>query len=411
MDMESLAEKLKSMGVKLGTQAPPPPPAASSRTRIEDVVAGEVIRTIYGEVFVSTQTFPLGHLHGSTHLDGSISLNGLLHWGRISLDSNLVSSDFVFMDTETTGLAGGTGTVPFMVGVGRFTSENFILSQFFMRDPTEEPALLAAVNEFYSPCRGWVTFNGKTFDAPLLNTRYTLHGITSPLPGAPHLDLLPLARRLWRDRLPSRSLGYLETSILGLERTQEEVPGWMIPQMYFDYLHSGDANPILGVFYHNANDILSLAALFQHTANLLDHPLSMEIPDGLDVIALARLFEDLGDLETAVLLYEQGLSQGLPEEFFWRTVERFAAMQKRIGEWQSSCALWEKAAQHGDISAQVELAKYHEHQSGDLTAALRWTEEALNTVTAPGASRVLRYQWEEDLRRRQQRLLKKCKEG
>lgn len=410
MDMESLADKLKSMGVKLGTQAPPPPPV-TSRTRIEDVVAGEVIRTIYGEVFVSTQTFPLGYPHGSTHLDGSVSLNGLLHWGHISRESNLASSDFVFMDTETTGLAGGTGTVPFMVGVGRFTSENFILSQFFMRDPAEEPALLAAVNEFYSPCRGWVTFNGKAFDAPLLNTRYTMHGITSPLPGAPHLDLLPLARRLWRDRLPSRSLGYLETSILGLERTEEEVPGWMIPQMYFDYLRSGDANPISGVFYHNANDILSLAALFQHTANLLDHPLSMEIPDGLDVIALARLFEDLGDLETSVSLYEQGLSQGLPEEFFWRTVERFAAMQKRSGEWQTARTLWEKAAQHGDISAQVELAKYHEHQSGDLTAALHWTEEALNMITAPGTSRVLRFQWEEDLRRRQQRLLKKCKTG
>lgn len=403
--MESLADKLKAMGVKLGAPAAPPP--TSKRIRIEDVVEGEICHTVYGEVFVSTQTFPLDYPHGSIHLNTTSSVSGLLRWGHIPPESASSPMDFVFMDTETTGLAGGTGTVPFMVGVGRFTAENFVLSQFFMRDPTEEPALLAAVNEFYSPCRGWVTFNGKSFDAPLLNTRYTLHGLSSPLMGAPHLDLLPLARRLWRDRLPSRSLGYLETSILGLERTQEEVPGWMIPQMYFDYLRSGDAGPISGVFYHNANDILSLAALFQHTAKLLDCPLELDIPEGLDLVSLARLFEDLGDINTAVSLYERGITQGLPEEFFWRTVERFAAMQKRNGEWASACALWEKAAGHGDVASQVELAKFHEHQSGNLQVALQWTHKALEQVTMPGTSRVVRYQWEAELQRRQNRLTKK----
>jgi len=128
---------------------------------------------------------------------------------------------FVFLDTETTGLAGGTGTFAFLIGLDASMAMISKLSQYFMRDPAEESALLAAVAEFIHPCQALVTFNGKSFDVPLLNTRYTLQAISSPFANLSHVDLLPLARRLWRDRLPSRALGYLETSILGAKRTKK----------------------------------------------------------------------------------------------------------------------------------------------------------------------------------------------
>jgi len=140
------------------------------------------------------------------------------------------------VDTETTGLAGGSGTYTFMVGIGRFEGDEFRLAQFFLRDPSEEAAQLAAIEKFLAPCQAVVSFNGKSFDLPLLNSRYLINGCPPPLAGAAHIDLLHLSRRLWRARLPSRTLGNLEAKILGLTRAQQDVPGWMIPDLFLDRL-------------------------------------------------------------------------------------------------------------------------------------------------------------------------------
>ena len=154
----------------------------------------------------------------------------------------------------------------------------------------------------------------------------------------------------------------------------------MIPQYYFDYLKSGDARPLQGVFYHNAMDILSLAALLNHTSNLLSDPLAVSDVPGLDLVAMGKLYEDLGYLENAITLYEQGLNQGLPEEFYWKTIERFAALYKRSRAWESAIVLWQKAADHGDLYACIELAKYYEHITRDLQTALNWTDKAIGIL-------------------------------
>jgi tetratricopeptide (TPR) repeat protein len=277
-----------------------------------------------------------------------------------------------------------------------------------MRDPVEEPAQLAALAGYLQPCDALVTFNGKTFDVPLLNTRYTVHRRPTPLAAPAQLDLLHLARRLWRDRLPSRALGQLEIHILGAQRSHEDVPGWLIPQLYFDYLRSGDARPLKGVFYHNAMDVVAMVALLAHMAQLLDDPLNTAVEHGLDVVALGKLFEDLGRLEAAVQLYERGLAyNNLPEESYWDTQRRLSFAQRRRGDLAAALNTWRLAAEGRQIYAYVELAKYYEHQARDYPEAVRWTQAALELVNAPNFSRYECRHWLADLQHRLSRLQRK----
>ncbi len=315
---------------------------------------------------------------------------------------------FAYLDTETTGLSGGTGTYAFLIGVGRFDGDEFRLAQFFMRDPAEEPAQLAALEEFIAPCQALVTFNGKSFDVPLLTTRYIHHGWRPPFQDTAHVDLLHLARRLWRDRLPSRTLGNLEVQILGAERSDEDVPGWMIPSLYFDYLRSGDARPLKNVFYHNQIDVVSMAALFNHMAGMLADPLSGVVEHGVDLIALAKLNEDLGEIEAATRLYLHGLEHDLPRAILVDAFKRLALIYKRREQFGPAIELWEQAARYEDLDAHVELAKYYEHQAGDYDAAIRWTEAALQVIATPGYSIFERRRWAPELEHRLERLQRKA---
>jgi uncharacterized protein len=284
------------------------------------------------------------------------------------------------------------------------TEKGFHLAQFFMRDPAEEAAQLLAIEEFLAPCETLVTYNGKSFDVPILNTRYITQGCPSPLPQLAHLDLLPLARRLWRERLSSRSLGNVEAVILGARRTQDDVPGWAIPQLYFDYLHTGDAQPLKGVLYHNAVDVLSMAALLNHVSLMLHNPFDSAFENILDLLGIGRLYEGMGQTEAACQAYRRCLEQGLPEEQLWETVQRLSFLYKRAGSYPAALALWELAAGQSHIYAHVELAKYFEHHARDAAAALRWTEAALTCIGRPGFPLHARREWMGPLEHRRQRL-------
>jgi uncharacterized protein YprB with RNaseH-like and TPR domain len=404
--MVSLSDKLKALGVQIGARDLPPPRLRNPYP-IEQVLAGRFQGTPHGEAFLVERQYPLEHWQGRALLRIPASLQVIAEWAREPCLAEVGSNAFAFLDTETTGLSGGTGTYAFLVGVGRYNGQAFHLAQFFMRDPAEEPALLAALTEFLQPCQALVTFNGKAFDVPLLNARYISNSEQPPLASFAHLDLLPLARRLWRDRLPSRALGYLEEHILGITRTHEDVPGWLIPGLYFDYLRSGDARPLKSVFYHNVMDVLSLAALLSHIAELLDDPLNGPAVHGLDLVAMGKLFEDLKHLETAAQLYERGLAHDLPEELYWKTVQRLSFAQKRRGNLSAAVALWREAACSGQIYAHIELAKFYEHKQRDYSEAAQWTHAALSLVNAPDFPRQARGRWLADLEHRLARLQRK----
>lgn len=406
----SLAEKLRALGVRpASTLAPARPKPTPPISRLETVLGGRLLATARGEVFLSEERYDLAsYRHGIAPLTIETPLEVIAAWSGEPRFLHLPLEAYAFLDLETSGLAGGTGTLPFLIGVGRFEQGEFHVVQFFLRDPSEEGALLDALTEFLAPCAALVTFNGKAFDAPLLATRCRLHGLPIPFANYAHLDLLPLARRLWRERLPSRALKFLEENILLAPRSSEEVPGYEIPYLYFDYLRTGDAAPLKGVFYHNARDILAMAALLAYVTAWLHHPLEHHLAHPLDTIALARLFADLGRWEMAARLFERSLEMDLPEEVFWQAIRQLAHLQKRRGDLERAVRLWEQAAAEGHLYAFVELAKYHEHRRRDCRAALLWTEKAIEQLTIQTLPPYQREHWQKELLHRRQRLLGQC---
>jgi uncharacterized protein YprB with RNaseH-like and TPR domain len=416
----SISDRLKALGVSVGARDLKP--SLPTRPKeLEETLGGRLIETPLGEAFVVETRYPVGQPHGEAALEIKNSLEALAEWAGDERLHSVEAQEILFLDTETTGLSGGTGTYAFLIGTGRFIGEDFVLQQYFLRDPADEIAQLAALEAFMAPCRAMVTFNGKAFDSPLLITRFTIQGLKPPLLELAHIDLLHLARRLWRDRLPSRSLPNLEVQILGALRSEQDIPGWLIPQIYFDYLRDRDPVPLKNVFYHNAMDVVSLAALLDHMAGLLDDPLGKGNRFGIDLISLAKLFEDLGHLERATLLYIHGLehedaqNDRMPRFVLLQALQRLAQIYKRRNDLQAAIRLWQQAAQYHQLEAHIELAKCYEHQLKDIQQAIFWTESAASLIegsntqsgTSPQAGAYQNRIWADEVQHRLERLQRK----
>ncbi len=383
---EDLRKRLERLGVGLGLSGlrprPAPEPApATRREAIEDWVSGRVVETAAGPCFVSEVRYPLAHVHGT------LALGALLEHAPASLSAlagealagDAAFSRFAFLDTETTGLAGGTGTYAFLVGLGTFEDGEFVLRQCFMRDIPEERAMLEVVCEVLERSRGLVTFNGRAFDWPLLETRFAMNRRPAPPVVPPHLDLLLPARRLWRLRLRSCALSSLEAHVLGVVRSEADVPGWAIPGLYRDFITYGHAEPLRRVFYHNAHDILSLATLAAHLCTVAREPLAA-LRHGEDLFSLARGCEAAGELERAAALYGQCLRCQLSPATRRDATRRLAQIRKRAGLAAEALDLWHALAEQGDVEACIELAKHYEHRAVDLEHAHRHALRALRLL-------------------------------
>lgn len=378
MEKATLSDRLKALGVRIGARDMPAPQAQPAHG-IEEEVGAVIVSTPYGETYEIEETYASDYRHGLYPLQVGTTPDVVAEYAREPSLLHIEPEAYTFLDIETTGLSGSTGTYAFLIGAGRFYGGCFHVKQFFLPAPQGEPAQLTAFADFIYGSRALITFNGKAFDVPVLQTRFTLQGIASPFrPPPPHLDLLHLARRLWRERLPSRTLLDLEGQILGILRSQADIPSWIIPSLYFDYLSNGDARLLKGVVYHNAKDILGLVTLFNHANHLLNNPLDRPETPALDLAGIGRLYETLGRMEEARQLYEQCLFLGLPEELQHQTQRRLSAIYKRAENWDSASLIWETAANAGHIYAHIELAKYFEHHRKDIPAALHWTQSALD---------------------------------
>jgi hypothetical protein len=335
--------------------------------------------------FVVERHFAIHQAHGNVRMNGvqEISPAALAIAGK---DERLTALDLpraLFLDTETTGLAGGTGTVAFLLGVGRFEGEEFVVRQYFLRQPHEEAAMLKRLQTDVNDSNGLVTFNGKTFDIPLLRTRAVLHRLPVDFDRLPHFDVLHAARRLWKDQVDSCSLSGLEASILRLRRSQD-IPGALIPQIYFDFLRYGEASQLPEVFAHNRQDIVSMAALLVRIAQLVQHPLQSPNSARIspqELRRVAELYRQLGDFSASAALFEQLLQQSTATP---RLEDHLALglCYKSQRRYEEANRIWRETVERLPFHPMpyIELAKHGEHREGVLQAALEWVERALRNL-------------------------------
>ncbi len=359
-------------------------PMAKSEPRpaplqLSTVTSGEEVPTRFGPIYVATGLVDAGAFYGRRRIREMTMLD--MHAAAILAgDAKLhefTFSDALFLDTETTGLAGGTGTLAFLIGLGWYEDQGFVTRQLFARDFSEEPAALALLADWAGKKRFLVTFNGKSFDVGLLSSRFVLNRQRDALGEMPHLDLLHPARRLFAHRLDDARLGTLEEEVLGVHR-KGDVPGSEIPQRYFDWLRYRDGRLMADVLEHNRLDVVSMAMLLVHMAELVERGHEAEEPHVGDLLAAARMQLDRGDIDRG-----QELIARLVEQCEGETAREagrlLSLLYRRAGRWSEATQLWEKMLQDdpGDLFAIEELAKWCEHRERDFRRAIELVDRAL----------------------------------
>jgi uncharacterized protein YprB with RNaseH-like and TPR domain len=410
---------------------------------LEEVAPGAVIENSAGQCYVHTRAYPLHALRGPRPLGEVLSQSPAsfapFH-PNFGLHAALDYQQAVFLDTETTGLGAGAGIYCFMVGVGVFEAwdhiaqpaspgemlspswpaclqdnqttgchaaaspsggaSHFVVRQFFMRHPGEEGALLLAVADILDRYNMSVTFNGRTFDLPLLRARYAQNRHIYPdLRGSarlleadrPHLDLLHPARRLWRRRLQSCRLIHLEAQILGLQRSEEDIPGHLIPQLYIEYVRSGDASALGRVFYHNQEDVLSMVGLAERLGWAFCGSSEQRLEELLqreDWLALGACYETSGQPVEAETAYRQAIGMLRDPDAKADAFQRLGNLLKRQRRWAEAMELWQywlTSVPGLDPTPYIELAKCCEWQLRDLEQAEMWAAWALHNVSTTPA--------------------------
>lgn len=318
--------------------------------------------------------FPVSSFCDLRHMSATI----LKDIFTLDFPNHITPSDMVFLDTETTGLSGGAGTIAFEVGLGYFAGDHFVVEQFLMRDYPEEPLLLAEVGKLMQQFPALVTFNGRTFDVPLLQNRFIMNRMKDVHLSEMHADVLHASRRVWKLRLGKCTLQRLEQVVLGVSR-EDDLPGELVPQTYFKYLKNGDFGPIEGILEHNRQDVVSLAQLFFFLCKLYDKPEASNEP--ADLFAMAKSMEKHGQIGKAKKCYR------LAAHGYQRAgaFSALAVREKRDGHIERAIKLYTAMLTRGDepVAACEGLAKLYEHQLGDPEQALVYTRQALLLLSEP----------------------------
>jgi len=406
--MAEISDKLKQLmanrGVMLGTEWQ----AERQRTEqsrqagdfeIEKCVPGEPVENEAGSFYLVRTDFPLDACQGGVPL-GDIFSAGAEHIAVSACDEELAAFDprsAVFIDIETTGLAGGAGTTAFLIGVGYFEEVGavlrpapdtgkpdslvFRLDQCFMRDFDEEEPMLRFLQDVFKRAETVVTFNGKTFDIPLLRSRFITNRLPFRLDAAMHYDLVHAVRRIFKLRLKDCSLGNVEREVLNIRR-HGDIPGSEIPQVWLDYLRTRDARVLTRVFNHHRNDIVSLVALAALIAQRLSVPCGDGFDHAEDRLSIVRLHHRQKRYE-AVVEHAIKLLECETDVYLRRECLSLLGMAyKRLQDWPQMEEIFNLMAQEfpSYLLPRLELAKHHEHRSRNLLEALRICEEVLENA-------------------------------
>jgi uncharacterized protein len=375
-----LRQRIARIDRKYSRPSKPIPKPQPPTPEPEAWLHGQEVTTAHGSHYETERLYERHRRHGSVGIVDLESLppdllspisNGAIH--------GVAPEKWCFLDTETTGLMGGSGTYAFLIGVGRITPQGFRVRQFFMRDYGEEASVLSALTEHLKPFEVMITYNGRTFDQPLLETRFRMVRQRPPFSTLEHLDLLHGARRLWNLRFDSCRLVELENQILGVER-QGDLPGELIPYVYFEYVRTHEIFRLMPVFHHNAIDILTLACLTALVPRAFHAPDKAEFAHGAEMVGLARWWRQAEQHENALALFRQAIEKNLSDELLFRTLWDIAALEKKLGREHAALpVLTDLAAVRNPwrAAAFIELAKYYERRERNYVLALEMTRSAL----------------------------------
>lgn len=349
--------------------------------------------------------YPLDYLHGNYRFQELYKV--IEKWNETTECHPLTArghqaEDLFFFDTETTGLGGGVGNTIFLLGYASVSRKGVTLKQHILPDPGGEIALYKSFLESIDYTT-MVTYNGKAFDWPQLQTRHTL--IREHLPKLPpfgHFDLYHASRRLWKHKLERTKLSIVEREVLGVKR-EDDIPGYLAPMIYFDYLDTKNPEGMLGIIKHNEIDILSLITLYIHLSNQL---LGLDKEQTTrEAYETARWFSSIGEIKKAQEGYEE-LAQ-MNDVAGIKAKHQLAWQLKKKKQWGKAAELWQMVSSDGDdqekFSACVELAKIYEHRLPDLMRAIQYTDKALKQIETKEKYK----KHKESLYKRRERLLRK----
>ena len=358
---------------------------AEAAAMLTELTRGREVATSKGIHLESERTWDTRAHHGRVDIGALAELPAdLFHAVSEGQTKPSPPEEWAFLDTETTGLAGGSGTCAFLIGVGRITPQGFRLRQFFLRDFGEEPSVLEALSAELANARTLVTYNGRAFDVPLLETRYRMNRARPPFAAMDHVDLLYGARRLWRLRLDNCKLQQLERDIIGFER-HDDIPGEQIPTAYFDFLRGLGAPWLAQVFEHNALDIVTLACVAAVVPQRFHAPAGGSIEHPEEMVSMGRWLHQSARVDEALALFRDAASRGLRDDLMFRTLWDVALIERRQKRWDAAVAIWSELAAVANphqAASLIELAKHYEHREKNFAMALEWVTQALEIEDA-----------------------------
>lgn len=368
----SLTDKARGTGPRSVT----PPAAKKRREPVRIIENAYMLGARYGQIPISMGLQIPGSILSFLSRDGGFE--------------GLDLSSAVFIDLETTGLSGGAGTVPFLVGLAYYRDERFKVTQFFLNEMGEEDMLIRELGRFIGDMgfKSVVSYNGKAFDLPLIETRFALHRTPCPLRDLPHLDFLYSARSLWKHKYESCKLFNLAQQIVQASRS-EDIPGAEVPLRYFQFIRDGDLSLIEPILYHNQEDLLSLLGVIIAGAVLVERnreAAKRGEADAMDLYGVAKLFEKAGDMTTTTALLEKALAGRLTAEVSHQARKKLSGHFKRNKDWDKALGFWQEMAAGDEFDCFRELAMYFEHTAKDYDEAFRFALEGLAVSKGKSAS-------------------------
>jgi uncharacterized protein YprB with RNaseH-like and TPR domain len=342
---------------------------------------GYVRQTDQGPVWMIESFFDEGYMHGRVELSSQVChspielLDPYCHQGGFRFDKVAV------IDTETTGLAGGTGTYPFIIGIGFWMDNRFVVRQYILRDFFEEPAQLSALASDLKGTTSILTYNGKTFDMPLLRTRYRINRMEIPFTEHLHFDFMHPCRRLYKRHFDSLNLTNLEEKVLGFDR-EDDVPAHIIPRIYFDYLQNRDENHLLPILNHNRNDIVGLYILAQETLRRAELALAHTYDDDLLLLSLGQILYRSGECVRSRDMLACIKPQFASREIVDESLKLHSKTSCKLKDWDDALKIWNQMLRLGRFGCypHIEFAKHNEHRLRDYRRALDYTNFALRLI-------------------------------